>query len=80
MRSASPDRSLGLYQVGWLQMAFALSVGRPQGRDMVGGGGVGLGLAIIAHTIIQAHGGTVLLYNLEAGGLEAVVFLPLGDA
>ena len=42
-------------------------------------GGVGLGLAI-ARTIIQAHGGTVLLRNVAAGGLEAVVTLPLGDA
>lgn len=42
-------------------------------------GGVGLGLAI-ARTIIQAHGGTVLLRNVAAGGLEAVVCLPLGDA
>ena len=42
-------------------------------------GGVGLGLAI-ARTIIQAHGGTVVLRNVPAGGLEAVVCLPLGDA
>ncbi len=42
-------------------------------------GGVGLGLAI-ARTIIQAHGGTVVLRNVAAGGLEAVVCLPLGDA
>jgi signal transduction histidine kinase len=60
-------------------MAFALSVGLPQGRDMVGGGGVGLGLAI-ARTIIQAHGGTVVLRNVAAVGLEAIVCLPLGDA
>ena len=42
-------------------------------------GGVGLGLAI-ARTIIQAHGGTVMLRNLPAGGLEAVVGLPVGEA
>lgn len=42
-------------------------------------GGVGLGLAI-ARTIIQAHGGTVLLRNVADGGLEAVVRLPLGKA
>ncbi|WP_233557288.1 ATP-binding protein [Gemmobacter lutimaris] len=42
-------------------------------------GGVGLRLAI-ARTIIQAHGGTVVLRNVAAGGLEAVVCLPLGDA
>ena len=42
-------------------------------------GGVGLGQAI-ARTIIQAHGGTVVLRNVAAGGLEAVVCLPLGDA
>ncbi|MDO9524298.1 MAG: ATP-binding protein, partial [Gemmobacter sp.] len=40
-------------------------------------GGVGLGLAI-ARTIIQAHGGTVVLRNREAGGVEAVVHLPTG--
>lgn len=42
-------------------------------------GGVGLGLAI-ARPIIQAHGGTVLLRNVAACGLEAVVCLPIGDA
>jgi signal transduction histidine kinase len=42
-------------------------------------GGVGLGLAI-ARTIIQAHGGAVQLRNLPAGGLEAEVGLPIGDA
>lgn len=41
-------------------------------------GGVGLGLAI-ARTIIHAHGGTVLIRNLPAGGLEAVVRLPVQD-
>ena len=42
-------------------------------------GGVGLGLAI-ARSIIQAHGGSVVLRNLPEGGLEAVVRLPLGEA
>ena len=42
-------------------------------------GGVGLGLAI-ARTILQAHGGTVVLRNRAGGGLEAVVRLPIGDA
>lgn len=42
-------------------------------------GGVGLGLAI-ARTIIQAHGGSVILHNLPEGGLEAAVRLPLGEA
>jgi signal transduction histidine kinase len=42
-------------------------------------GGVGLGLAI-ARTIIQAHGGSVLLRNLPDHGLEAVVNLPIGEA
>ncbi len=42
-------------------------------------GGVGLGLAI-ARTIIQAHGGSVILHNLPEGGLDAVVRLPLGEA
>ena len=42
-------------------------------------GGVGLGLAI-ARTIVQAHGGSVILRNLPEGGLEAVVRLPIGEA
>jgi signal transduction histidine kinase len=42
-------------------------------------GGVGLGLAI-ARTIIQAHGGSVMLRNLPEGGLIAVVRLPIGEA
>ena len=42
-------------------------------------GGVGLGLAI-ARTIIQAHGGTVVLRNRLQGGLEAVVTLPMEAA
>jgi len=42
-------------------------------------GGVGLGLAI-ARTILQAHGGSVMLHNLPEGGLEAVVRVPIKEA
>ena len=42
-------------------------------------GGVGLGLAI-ARTIIQAHGGSVVLRNFPERGLETVVRLPIGEA
>jgi signal transduction histidine kinase len=38
-------------------------------------GGVGLGLAI-AHSIIQAHGGTLVLSNRPTGGLRATINLP----
>ncbi len=38
-------------------------------------GGTGLGLSI-ARDIAQAHGGSLLLSNLPAGGLEAVLRLP----
>jgi len=38
-------------------------------------GGTGLGLAI-ARDIAQAHGGTLTLANLPAGGLEALLTLP----
>lgn len=41
-------------------------------------GGVGLGLSI-ARTIIQAHGGTIMLLNMPGGGLEAVIRLPSGE-
>ena len=38
-------------------------------------GGTGLGLTI-ARDIAQAHGGSLTLHNLPAGGLEAVLALP----
>lgn len=38
-------------------------------------GGTGLGLSI-ARDIAQAHGGSILLRNVSAGGLEAVLTLP----
>lgn len=38
-------------------------------------GGIGLGLAI-ARTVIQAHGGTIVLSNREVGGLRATIHLP----
>lgn len=40
-------------------------------------GGTGLGLSI-ARDIAQAHGGSVVLRNRPAGGLEAIVTLPRG--
>jgi signal transduction histidine kinase len=38
-------------------------------------GGTGLGLSI-ARDIAQAHGATLTLQNLPAGGLEALLVLP----
>jgi signal transduction histidine kinase len=38
-------------------------------------GGTGLGLAI-ARNIARGHGGDIILHNLQAGGLEAVLTLP----
>jgi signal transduction histidine kinase len=38
-------------------------------------GGTGLGLSI-ARNIAQAHGGELVLRNLDAGGLEALLVLP----
>jgi signal transduction histidine kinase len=38
-------------------------------------GGTGLGLSI-ARDIAQAHGGTLALHNMSAGGLEARLVLP----
>jgi signal transduction histidine kinase len=38
-------------------------------------GGTGLGLSI-ARDVAQAHGGTLTLHNLSAGGLEALLTLP----
>lgn len=40
-------------------------------------GGVGLGLTV-AQAIVQAHGGTIVLTNRPAGGLEVRVSLPVG--
>lgn len=39
-------------------------------------GGIGLGLAI-AQSIVQAHGGSLVLSNRPEGGLRAVATLPL---
>jgi signal transduction histidine kinase len=39
-------------------------------------GGVGLGLAIVRQ-IARSHGGEVMLENRAAGGLRAVLRLPL---
>jgi signal transduction histidine kinase len=39
-------------------------------------GGIGLGLSI-ARSIVQAHGGTILLSNLEPIGLRAEIHLPV---
>jgi signal transduction histidine kinase len=36
-----------------------------------------LGLGI-ARQIAQLHGGTLMLRNLESGGLEAILILPRG--
>lgn len=47
-----------------------------QGDKARGGEGSGLGLAIIKR-IVDAHGGNVELSNLEDGGLQAKVYLPL---
>ena len=41
-------------------------------------GGVGLGLTA-AQGIVRAHGGDIVLSNLPAGGLEALVTLPRSD-
>jgi signal transduction histidine kinase len=40
-------------------------------------GGVGLGLTV-AQSIVQGHGGDIVLGNIGGGGLEARVVLPLG--
>lgn len=71
------DKGPGL-PVDQLEAAFEPFV-RLEGSRNRDTGGVGLGLAI-ARTIIQAHGGAVQLQNLPAGGLEAEVRLPIGDA
>jgi len=42
------------------------------------GGGTGLGLSI-ARNIAEIHGGTLVLQNHPAGGLEAILTLPLRD-
>ena len=70
------DKGQGLHE-DQLEAVFEPFV-RLEGSRSRDTGGVGLRLAI-ARTIIQAHGGTVVLRNVAAGGLEAVVSLPLGD-
>jgi signal transduction histidine kinase len=39
-------------------------------------GGIGLGLAI-AQSIVQAHGGELILANRPGGGLRACIKLPV---
>jgi signal transduction histidine kinase len=41
-------------------------------------GGAGLGLAIV-HSIVQAHGGTLVLSNRPTGGLRATITLPVSE-
>lgn len=41
-------------------------------------GGIGLGLTV-AQSIVQGHGGDVVLGNIHGGGLEVRVILPLAD-
>ena len=40
------------------------------------GGGTGLGLSI-ARNIAELHGGTLILQNHPAGGLEAILTVPI---
>jgi two-component system sensor histidine kinase KdpD len=46
-------------------------------RGERGGGGVGLGLAIV-RGVVEAHGGTVRARNREGGGAEFSFWLPVG--
>ncbi len=39
-------------------------------------GGIGLGLSIV-RSIVQSHGGDVILENREEGGLRVTIALPL---
>jgi signal transduction histidine kinase len=52
---------------------------RVEGSRNRNSGGSGLGLSI-ARNIAQAHGGSVKLRNVAAGGLEATLRLPRGTA
>ena len=72
---AIADEGPGLPQ-DQLEIVFEPFV-RREGSRSRDTGGVGLGLAI-ARTIIQAHGGTVMLRNLPGRGLEAAIRLPTG--
>jgi signal transduction histidine kinase len=42
------------------------------------GGGTGLGLSI-ARNIAELHGGSLILQNHPAGGLEAILTVPVRD-
>ena len=65
-----------------LDPAQVARLGRPFeriGAERTGGGGTGLGLSIVA-AVAAAHGGSVSLTALPAGGLTVTVDLPLAVA
>ncbi|PCJ73544.1 MAG: hypothetical protein COA53_12320 [Rhodobacteraceae bacterium] len=58
-----------------LERVFAPFVRIEQSRSLEVGG-TGLGLSI-ARTIIHAHGGEITLSNVEKGGLQVEVVIPI---
>ena len=71
-RPETPDRRLKPRRPLYQDVKFNSLLEQSRSRDT---GGIGLGLAI-AQSIVQSHGGELMLSDRPAGGLRANIELP----